>query len=319
MTLSVIMPVHNAEPTVRQAVLSARRLGGDVEIICIDDGSTDASAAIVTGLQAGMPEVTLLRHPRSLGVSASRNAGLAHASGRWIAFLDADDVLAPDAEATTRLGQALAADADIILFLHEIAGELRQPYSYGLPVGLLPRGDLADLARKFLAAPKGHSVVSHCWAKIYRAAFLRENRIQFREELFIYEDTEFVANCLRRAASGYYVPGSLYRYTPGRGLSKSFEQHPLDFTCAITQLAAACGDVDLIPRATAAFMAKTLTLARSLPLNRRAALCRKLALSSASFDLEVSSIEDSLIRFILNRRLYRHPVICALLLGIHTT
>lgn len=318
MTLSVIIPIHNAASTVRQAVRSVTKLGTDVEVICVDDGSTDASAAIVMELQSGMPNIRLLRHQSSLGVSASRNTGLANATGSWIVFLDADDLISPDTEAMTRLGLALDADVDIVFFLHKVAGDLRRPHSYKLPVGLLPRGDLEELARNFLAAPKGHSVVSHCWGKIYRAAFLSENSIRFNEALCIYEDTEFVAKCLHRAGSGYFIPGCLYQYTPGQGLSTAFEHHPLDFISAITHLAAACGDAHLIPRATAAFMAKTLTLARSLPLRRRAGLCRKLALGSVSLDLHPCFVEDSSIRFILDIRLYRHPVSCALLLGIHT-
>ena len=87
--ISVIMPCFNAERHIGRGAASA--LGqtyGDIELIVVDDGSTDGSAAVLERLQD--PRLVAVRQEHR-GVSAARNAGLTRAVGRYIAFLDADD------------------------------------------------------------------------------------------------------------------------------------------------------------------------------------------------------------------------------------
>ncbi len=88
-TLSVVIPCFDAERYVLTAIGSvlAQHWPG-IEIIVVDDGSTDHSAALV---QDTFPQVHLVRQPNQ-GVAAARNTGIAQAQGEWIAFLDADDL-----------------------------------------------------------------------------------------------------------------------------------------------------------------------------------------------------------------------------------
>lgn len=85
--VSVLIPAHNGHQTIARAVESilAQHVA-DIEIIVIDDGSTDTTAAVVSQ----MPGVKLIQQDRQ-GVAAARNAGLREATGRYIAFLDCDD------------------------------------------------------------------------------------------------------------------------------------------------------------------------------------------------------------------------------------
>jgi glycosyltransferase involved in cell wall biosynthesis len=96
--ISVVMPCHNAAPYVGEAIASV--LGQSypqVELIVVDDGSTDGSSDILQRLAAENPErITLIYQNRS-GPFAARNAALARANGNYIAFLDADDAWHPDA------------------------------------------------------------------------------------------------------------------------------------------------------------------------------------------------------------------------------
>jgi len=90
--VSVIMPVYNAEATLRQALDSV--LGQTyprLEILAVDDGSRDGSWPILRGYAARDARVRPLRQARNGGVAAARNAGLDMAAGRHIAFLDSDD------------------------------------------------------------------------------------------------------------------------------------------------------------------------------------------------------------------------------------
>jgi glycosyltransferase involved in cell wall biosynthesis len=103
--VSVIIPVHNGEPFIAEAIASVlAQRHRPIEIVVVDDGSTDASAAIV---RAQGKAVRYRYQPRA-GVAAARNAGLALAAGDLIGFLDQDDLWAKDKLAV--LLPRLAAD-----------------------------------------------------------------------------------------------------------------------------------------------------------------------------------------------------------------
>jgi glycosyltransferase involved in cell wall biosynthesis len=107
--VSVVMPIHDAGRYLAEAIDSVRAQRYDRwELILVDDGSTDGSAAIAARYADAEPgRITLLRHPDggSHGASASRNLGLARAGGDFVAFLDADDLWLPEnlAEQVPRL------------------------------------------------------------------------------------------------------------------------------------------------------------------------------------------------------------------------
>lgn len=90
--ISVIMPVYNGEKTVRQAILSVMRGqdGVEVEMIVVDDGSTDRTPEILRGLQTEIPNLHVVRQ-RNCGPGIARNVALKQAKGRFVTFLDADD------------------------------------------------------------------------------------------------------------------------------------------------------------------------------------------------------------------------------------
>ncbi len=93
--MSVVVPAYQSERYIGEAVRSAlAQTVTAIEVIVIDDGSTDATAAIVERLAASDSRIRIVRQARG-GVSAARNRGLAEARGRWVALLDADDVWLP--------------------------------------------------------------------------------------------------------------------------------------------------------------------------------------------------------------------------------
>lgn len=102
--VDIIIPVYNALDTLELAVTSAL-MQGDVRILLVDDGSTDGTARLCDEL-AHHPRIEVI-HQRNHGVSAARNAGLQAAASEWLTFLDADDVLLPDA-----IGNLLALAGD---------------------------------------------------------------------------------------------------------------------------------------------------------------------------------------------------------------
>jgi glycosyltransferase involved in cell wall biosynthesis len=95
--LSVIVPVYNGQGYIRRCIDSICRASGkltdaDMEIIVIDDGSTDDSAAILKDLCREDDRIRVINLP-DLGVSAARNRGVEEAKGQYLTFIDADDVI----------------------------------------------------------------------------------------------------------------------------------------------------------------------------------------------------------------------------------
>jgi glycosyltransferase involved in cell wall biosynthesis len=114
--VSVIVAFYNAERFLEDAITSVLvQRYSPLEVILVDDGSTDRSEDLARTLSAGHPEVRLLRSTNNAGPSAARNAGLAEATGNYVTFLDADDVMLPD-----RLSSQVAylvdrLDVDLVL------------------------------------------------------------------------------------------------------------------------------------------------------------------------------------------------------------
>lgn len=94
---SVIIPMHNCATTIRQTVESARKQSyGDLEILAIDDASTDTTPEIIAAMAEADPRIRLVRNTANLGVAKTRNRGFSLAKGEYIALLDGDDLWEPD-------------------------------------------------------------------------------------------------------------------------------------------------------------------------------------------------------------------------------
>lgn len=95
--VSIVIPVYNVEKYLRQCLDSVlAQTYSDLEVIAVDDGSTDSSPSVCDEYAARDPRVRVIHKPNE-GVSAARNTGVEFAHGEWMTFVDADDMLAPDA------------------------------------------------------------------------------------------------------------------------------------------------------------------------------------------------------------------------------
>ena len=93
--VSVVIPTRDRSRLLGLTLHSVLwQRGVVVVVVVVDDGSTDDTAQTVAGLAD--PRVRLVRHDTAQGVSAARNRGITEAHGRWVAFLDDDDLWAPD-------------------------------------------------------------------------------------------------------------------------------------------------------------------------------------------------------------------------------
>lgn len=113
---SVVMSVYNVEPFIREAVDSLIRqtIGFDrIQLIMVDDGSTDQSGAICDEYRAKYPENVMVIHKENGGLSSARNTGLPHVKGSYISFIDPDDTVKEDAFAKVKAFMDANPDVDI--------------------------------------------------------------------------------------------------------------------------------------------------------------------------------------------------------------
>lgn len=108
--VSVIVPAYNAAATLAATLESAFAQDIPVEVLVVDDGSTDGSLAVARSFG---PQVRVLTGPNR-GASAARNIGMKETEGTWIVFLDADDMLEPGT-LSQRLAAAKTANADVVI------------------------------------------------------------------------------------------------------------------------------------------------------------------------------------------------------------
>jgi len=251
-SLSCIVPVYNTAASVRQCLESIVNQGvdgDDLEIIVIDDGSTDDSAAIVRAFASTHPQVRLIRQTNQ-GVSAARNAGLDAATGRYVQFVDSDDYLALGKMAGL-VKRAVADDLDILTFgftTLEADGKTSVTTSWLTDDEPQPAQSGGD----FLAAH--HRLLPYvCWY-IIRRDFVNRLNLRFDTNLVVCEDAAFITRAMLNATRVACEPIAPYCYVK-RGDSASQKATPdhlrlrmqsqiaaaADMTAAMTQYEAASG------------------------------------------------------------------------------
>jgi O-antigen/teichoic acid export membrane protein/glycosyltransferase involved in cell wall biosynthesis len=213
--VSILIPAFNAEETILRALDSARQQTfTDLEIIVIDDASTDRTADLVRGRALADPRIRIHKMLTNLGPAAARNAGIALAKGEWLALLDADDFMLSD-----RLERLLdAAQSEDVLVADNLALYDRQAAQV-IGVGIDPR--LLDSGLRIGA--EGYA--AHCKTNqddavdfgllkpMIRASHLRAHGVTYDEGSRYGEDFRFYLDVLLPGGSLFIVPMAYYRYT----------------------------------------------------------------------------------------------------------
>ena len=232
--VSIIMPVYNSARYLSEAIASVlcRKDLPDLELICIDDGSTDDSAAILEFWHDRDSRLRVLRQ-KNQGPGVARNAGLDAAKGEYIYFLDADDCIAPGDALSRAYEQAKRDNLDMLLAAASLIaedGKMLQPFAY-LNHDLVPKEPVfapdALGAALFLCTPLGPS------AKLYRRAFLEENKLKF-PSLKRSEDFPMVGLALALSSRIGIFAEPLYEYRIGLAMSleSTKDETPLIFFAA---------------------------------------------------------------------------------------
>jgi len=113
MKLSVVMPIYNEQATLRQAVERVLSVGLEIELICVDDGSSDGSREILQDLEKRWPQIRTLLQPRNAGKGAALRRGIQEATGDYVIIQDADLEYDPR-DYHQLLGPLEAGQADVV-------------------------------------------------------------------------------------------------------------------------------------------------------------------------------------------------------------
>lgn len=194
--VSVIIPVYNAFDYLRPAMDSViDQTLREIEIICIDDGSTDRSLDIIKEYQKSDERIRIITE-NNAGPATARNKGLLRSRGEYVIFLDADDFY--ELTLLERLyNSARSDDLDIAVcdfdvyntkqasFVKSADGEL----SEAIPSGVV-------FSKSTFPDSILQSTTGYVWNKLFKRSFLIERSITFAPELYVFEDVYFVTTAL---------------------------------------------------------------------------------------------------------------------------
>lgn len=225
--VSVVIACYNAAAFLEAAVRSALdQAGVAVEVLVVDDHSSDASLALAYSLASADPRVRILQTPRNGGPAAARNIGFVEARGRWISVLDSDDLMA--AQRLLTLVEAADDGVDIIaddLVVFEEGCDRRERFLGSLRGEGESTVGLAD----YLAETRMYGKFANLGflKPLFCTAFLRRHGLAYDENLRIAEDDDLILQCLCAGANYRIVPTPTYLYRK-HAASISYRLRPED-------------------------------------------------------------------------------------------
>ena len=197
--VSVIMPIYNAGEYLSRAIgdVLSQTLT-ELEIICVDDGSTDNSLDIIKSFRQKDQRVSIVTESNA-GASVARNKGLEHASGEYIIFLDADDFFEKDL-LQKLYDTAKRDDLDIAVTKFDIYNDAQDKFSLPTeephgsiytPGGVTSKNEFPEYILS--------STTGYVWNKLFKADFIRDKELMFDPELYVFEDVYFVCGAMSLA------------------------------------------------------------------------------------------------------------------------
>jgi glycosyltransferase involved in cell wall biosynthesis len=233
MSISIIVPIHNTEKYLRRCAdsLTGQSLA-DIEIILVDDGSTDASGRICDECARSDSRVKAI-HRVNGGESRARNAGIEAATGEYLMFCDSDDEYLPRGAET--LLRAMGDDVDLTLggFL-EISGGITRYASTGesphTKVGLVNR-TISDKRNR-----GANYVMSALQAKLFRSSIVKEHNLRADPAFTVGNDSIFIMDYLAlcRNVTDTFCPMYVYyKYDVSERVQGTSWHYPDDYRLSV--------------------------------------------------------------------------------------
>ena len=212
-TVSIIVPVYNAEKTIPHCIESIlNQEYSDFELLLVNDGSTDGSGAICDAYAARDARVRVI-HKENTGVSDTRNTALDQARGTYLQFLDSDDWITPDATSSL-VRAAESAQCDLVVSdFYRVVGER-----------VSQKGDIDDdsvMTREEYAAHMMENPADFyygvLWNKLYRRSIVETHHLRMDPEINWCEDFMFNLEYIRYAETFRALQVPIYYYVKTKG------------------------------------------------------------------------------------------------------
>lgn len=208
--VSIIIPAFNAEKSLERCIESClNQTYKNYEVIVVDDGSTDSSELIYNKYSQNK-RISIIRQ-RNRGVACARNRGLKNCTGDWCIFLDSDDYL--DEHALEHLTHKMAeGGGQLVVGSHTLNRGSRKVRSLTYEDAYLGKEQVhsnSDID-KYFSTP---------WGKLYDISIIKNNGIQFEEDMTIGEDHLFNLNYVRYVDTMAIISDNVYFYSLGGTLS----------------------------------------------------------------------------------------------------
>lgn len=206
--VSIIIPVYNAEKYLSRALDSVTSQSFlDVEVICVNDGSTDTSLLILQEYQRRDKRINIITQDNS-GGSAARNAGLARATGEYVMFLDSDDVYAKNV-VTAAYNRAVKTGVDVVLY--NFARFVGKPTAMAVKSKITPGHDIEYFTKDSYSDRFFNDFATITWNKLVKKSVITDNDLTFDTGLSHNHDVDFSIRLMLAAESyswlndiGYY-------------------------------------------------------------------------------------------------------------------
>ena len=212
--ISFVVAAYNVESYILEALssISPPCFDWPVEVIIVDDGSTDTTSSIVKDWSEEFPEESLVISQENAGLSAARNSGLTSARGEYIFFVDGDDkVNAEGLRAVVETADRTNADITVggfERFWTSSGIETRAPVV--LPESLIRLGVVTGSAHLLTAFQSSFRRLN-VWNKLYRSSFIRAAGIRF-EKGILYEDVPFTFRAVLSSTKTVVTKDLVYLY-----------------------------------------------------------------------------------------------------------
>lgn len=210
--VSIIVPVYNLAPYLPACINSLlKQTYTPLEIIFINDSSTDSSLEILMEFQRQYPHLKIITQPNS-GPGPARNTGLDEASGEYVLFVDGDDWIAEETVAVC-METAITEVADIVCFgfrkVTKRDGQEIELQRFEYEPDCYPDSDYVEGALSENSHNKA-KLNTAVWGKLYRLSLLNNHQIRFRQAVF--EDSPFTLEAVFHASRIRCVKAAFYNY-----------------------------------------------------------------------------------------------------------
>lgn len=229
--VSIIVPVYNVALYLRQCMDSIiNQTYRNIEIVCIDDGSTDESGKILDEYAKSDDRINAV-HTNNAGVASARNTGLSLASGEYLLFVDGDDWI--DTATCQKAVSSISTEAvDVVMWPY-----IREFSDHSDPKIIFQGQELFDetacrklqrrmigLSDKELSHPENADALSTVWGKLYRREMIEQNHLRFEDlsRIGTYEDGLFNLRYFAHVKCAIYIPDYLSHYRKNTGMTSKY-------------------------------------------------------------------------------------------------